>query len=112
MSLEYSTKNDKWENLLYNILKRIRRTPALYLGEASLTKLFQFIGGYEYAMIDLVDYRPHFDKEFQTFTEQKYQRKGPQWHWNTIIGEEKTEEEAFFAFYDQLDEFLKKKRLS
>lgn len=75
MQFRYTNKDISQERRLYDLLAMIKERPGVLIGEPSLTRLSHFIDGYEYATMELTDYRLHFDKEFQAFIEQKYPNK-------------------------------------
>ena len=84
---------------LQEVLKRIKEKPGMYIGRASVTDLFRFIVGYEFARgeldIDLNDWEADFHENFHTSKS-----------WASIImlycRDEKT---GFERFFQVLEEF-------
>lgn len=94
-------------------LESIRKRPAMYIGKRSLSALYMFLNGYEFAMLthkvkakpflkvpqafhDWVAYRLHFD----------YSTSG----WcNMILDRTKDEEKALDLFWNFFDEFNNRK---
>ena len=105
--LNYTVKEDKYENQYLEFLSHIKEQPALIIGKASLFRLAFFMSGYEYAFQELTGYRLWFNKEFQSFIENAFSASGTQ-HWEKIISSGKTDEEAFFSFFALLEEYRKK----
>ncbi len=103
--INYTQRIRKYEEKLYEVLMIIKDRPATLIGKKSLTLLFQFINGYEYAFIDLLEYRLHFEKEFQSYISNRYMITRTL-NWCTFLLEQRTEEEAYDAFYDELVTFL------
>ena len=97
----YTEKKACFENELKNLLFDIKKRPGVYIGEASLTKLFHFLSGYEYAIMTYENYRLHFDKDFQRYIQLTTKCEG-NYHWNQILSEGRTEREAFEKFYEQI----------
>ena len=102
---EYTEIKMKYERQFYDLLFKIKKCPGVIIGSKSLEKLFFFMGGYDYAFSDLMPYRLHFDKDFQEYVSNKFPTKMT-WHWNTVIAQNRTDEEAFDFFYELLDEFI------
>ena len=101
-----------FERHLFLLLDRIRNRPGVYLGEASLTKLFHFICGYSQAALDFdicSSVNLKFDKEFDAYIKSIIPEK--KWsHWHLILCEGRTEEEAFFEFFRYLDSYIRDKK--
>ena len=55
------------------------------------------MGGYTYAYMEIYHYQPHFDREFQTYIEQRLGIMDVH-SWDQIILAGRTEEEAFDYF--------------
>lgn len=90
---------------LTELLEKIRIRPGMFLGKPSIELLRAFISGYLVNKKE-PDIDTDFYLEFQTFIEQKYSRKGTT-HCITIIQSITTsDEEAFYKFFELLDEFL------
>ena len=104
---EYSEKNPEYEKQYLEFLLQIKENAAVLIGKASLSRLSFFMSGYEFAFQELTGYRWWFNKEFQTFIEKYFSSSGTQ-HWSTMISIGKTDEEAFFAFFELLELFKEK----
>lgn len=61
---DYGERKEEYERSIYEALTEIRRVPGAILGRPSLERLTQFLSGYEFAIMNLLGYRPYFDKEF------------------------------------------------
>ena len=101
---EYSEKNQEYEKQYLEFLLQIKENAAVLIGKASLSRLSFFLSGYEFAFQETTGYRLWFGREFQAFIEEYFSSSGTQ-HWSTIISLGKTDEEAFFAFFDLLELF-------
>ena len=110
MQYEYTDKQFTYEQKLYRLILNIEKEPGLYIGEPSITKLFFFISGYGYAIIENQGYRLHFDKDFQMFINKKTQ-DASEMHWNNLLCEGRTEQEAFHVFFSYFGEFLLSQKL-
>ena len=100
------------ESTIY-FLYRIRNDPAIYLeGKASLSLLCALLRGYEIRKYD-VDSRPYNEYEFikfQQFVKEKYNAPQNQ-TWNeTIAARYLSDEDAFYKFFDLLDEFISEEK--
>lgn len=95
---------------LQEVLKRIKEKPGMYIGRASVTDLFMFIVGYEFARgeldIDLNDWEADFHENFHDFVEKKYNLHTSK-SWASIImlycRDEKTGFERFFQVLEEFD---------
>ena len=93
---------------LYELLKEIKKRPGLYLGRASLERLYAFINGYKHqdsysaVQTDCLDgFQKYVEKTYNIHTDH---------NWASIIQFFSiTEEEAFDKFYELLDEFTSSK---
>jgi hypothetical protein len=60
---------------LFEVLEKIRKSPGLYLGRPSVSDLFMFLTGYEFARseqgIELTDVEESFWDEFQPWLQNK-----------------------------------------
>ena len=89
-------------NEFYELLINIKNKPNIYLGKPSLELLRAFISGYVICKNYNLDYYP----DFQEFIQQKYKIDFTK-HWTEIINFfSSNEEEAFYKFYEHLEEFL------
>ena len=101
---EYSEKNQEYETQYLEFLLQIKENAACLIGKASLSGLSFFMSGYEFAFQELTGYRLWFNREFQAFIEKYCSSSGTQ-HWSSMISVGKTDEEAFFAFFELLELF-------
>lgn len=103
-------KHDKrYENILYDVLLRIKGHPDLYFLKPSLRELSQLIGGFSIACDEIENYHLSFDQDFQSFIEQKYGEESRRYHWSHLFLQNHTDEDAFSLFFNNFDEFMKKK---
>lgn len=92
---------------ILSLLYQIRKSPKIFLGQPSLDLLKAFVDG----CICYINERDHifvdFLPGFQEFVQRKY-KIVDDYSWKTIIqNETSSEEEAFYKFFDLLDEFFK-----
>lgn len=96
---------------LKQLLDALHAKPGMYIGEPSLEKLHTFVNGYLYCMNKRDNVVYEYVSGFQIFVEQYYQvfeNKNFHHHWSRIISFfSSTEEQAFYKFYELLDEYLK-----
>ena len=90
-------RNAEYEQRIYGTIERIIQTPGLYIGKKSVKELWSFLGGYTYAFMEIYHYQPHFDREFQTYIEQRLGKMDVH-SWDSILSTGRTEEEAFDYF--------------
>jgi len=90
-----------------SILLRIKERPGVYLGKPSLKRLSAFLGGYLICMHDITKDRTiDFYPGFQDYIQQRYRITSTQ-GWDKIIDFFCIkDEEAFYRFFEHLDEFL------
>ena len=94
---------------LYNVLQKVKTKPGMYIGRPSVSDLFMFIVGYEFARgeldIEPTEWEDDFHENFQPWLQKKYHVSTSN-SWAKIImlycG---NEQEGFNAFYRLLDEF-------
>ena len=99
---------------LYNILQKVKTKPGMYIGRPSVSDLFMFIVGYEFARgeldIEPTEWEDDFHENFQPWLQKKYHVSTSN-SWAKIImlycG---NEQEGFNAFYRLLDEFQNRER--
>lgn len=101
---------------LYKTLQKIREKPGMYIGKPSLSDLFMFIVGYEFARgeleIELTKEEEDFHQKFQPWLQEKYQIKTVN-SWAKIISVYSVDEkEGFEKFFKLLDEFQKRDQAS
>ncbi|WP_199247072.1 hypothetical protein [[Phormidium] sp. ETS-05] len=93
---------------LQEVLKRIKEKPGMYIGRASVTDLFMFIVGYEFARgeldIDLNDWEADFHENFHDFVEKKYNLHTSSWA-SIIMLYCRDEKTGFERFFQVLEEF-------
>ena len=97
-------RNSKYEQSIYSTIERIIQTPGLYIGKKSVKELWSFLGGYTYAYMEIYNYQPHFNSEFQTYIEQRLGKIDVH-SWDYIISTGRTEEEAFDYFAELFRSF-------
>lgn len=94
---------------LYEVLQKIKTRPGMYIGKASVSYLFHFLVGYEFARgeldIEPTEWENDFHENFQPWVQEKYHVSTSN-SWAKIImlhcGSEK---EGLETFYELLDEF-------
>lgn len=90
---------------VYKLLMEIRRRPELYLGKPSLDRLYAFINGYKQCENEEGIQSVCLDG-FQNYIEEKYDMHTDH-NWASIIQFfNSSEDEAFYAFYNHLDNYL------
>lgn len=94
----------------YELMKKIREKPGLYLGEKSLTRLNFFIFGYEHKEQELGLQLTNEIAGFDEFTREKYGDKMTLNCWERVLRNTDSEEVAFDKFFELLDEFMAKKQ--
>ena len=92
--------------IILDLLQDIRKRPGLFLGKVSLELLNAFIGGCCCYCSKLNGCFPDFFYKFQRFIENRYQDQSEQGWWSIIRFSCNNDEEAFYKFFDLLDEFL------
>jgi hypothetical protein len=94
---------------LFEVLEKIRKSPGLYLGRPSVSDLFMFLTGYEFARseqgIELTDAEEAFWDEFQPWLQNKLGIASVT-SWAKLIMLPCHDEKAGFElFFQLLDEF-------
>ncbi len=97
---------------LFNLLKKIRVKPALYLGKTSITSLRMFILGYRFARSEMkianTESESDFYKNFQPWLQNRLSIRTVN-GWDKIILLTCIDEKAAFDYFFQLlDEFLQR----
>ena len=92
--------------IIFDLLQDIRKRPNLYLGEASLELLNAFIGGCSFYCLIVNGYYPEFFPGFQEFVQTRYDIHTVHGWWSIIRSFCANDEEAFYKFFELLDEFL------
>jgi hypothetical protein len=92
----------------YELLAQIQRKPGLYLGSPSISSLYMFLNGYQFARRQLNLPLSAQEREFQAFQpwlQQKYGIKSSQSWSQLILLRSSDEREAFERFFALLPEF-------
>ncbi len=95
---------------LHEVLQKIKEKPGMYIGRPSISDLFMFIVGYEFARgeldIDLNEWEEDFHENFHDFVEKKYNLHTSN-SWAKIImlycHDEKTGFERFFKVLEEFE---------
>ena len=102
---DYSEKNMEKEQMIQDLLEIVRKTPGAILGKLSLEVLYSFVSGFSFSAIMRDNYRPHFDRDFQEFTARMFPDRNKNLHWHHLIGEDVSDIDAFWLFFDLYDRF-------
>jgi hypothetical protein len=95
-------------NELYELLKKIKDKPGLYLGKKSLERLHSFLSGYVVCLYDRCNEPcPVLLSGFQEYVQKKYNIASTHSCERIIDFYSTSDEEAFDKYFDLLDEFLK-----
>jgi hypothetical protein len=101
---------------LFEILQKIRVRPGMYIGKPSVSDLFMFLVGYKTARrelgIELTEQEEEFCSEFQPWLQQKFQVPTVRSWAQIILMNTTNEAEGFASFFQLLDEFLNRKKVS
>ena len=93
---------------LKEILLKIKDNSGKYIGETSLNRLDHFILGYTLSQLDEMGTSSGWLKKFQDFVQQKY-NVSYSFRFSKIIRYFSTsDDDAFYLFYELLDEFIAK----
>ncbi len=106
MTTYYSDIDWKRENEFINIIKGVLIHPGAIIGCSKVTELYTFLSGMDYMFMLLKGYRLHFDQLFQCYVENSYNVRPGVRHWDTIITEGKTDEQAFDSFCNLFQGFI------
>ncbi len=96
----------------YELLDRIQKKPAMYIGSRSISNLFMFLCGYQHARDLLATPVTEQEEEFAEFQPwlQKRFAVNTSASWAKVILFYSTDEsQAFDTFFDLLQEFIKDK---
>lgn len=106
--LYYFKEPDEIMTPYYKKLLEIKERPGMYLGYPSLTRLSAFMHGFEICFYDLKKkWIKGWCDGFQEWIQEKYAITSSH-HWSEIIlFHSSSEEEAFYKFYDLLEEYKK-----
>ena len=88
-----------------NLLVRMKERYGVYIGDQSLDRLATFLSGYECALFDAEGRIPAFNGAFQKYIEERFEQRFCTDHWSVIISRNKTEKQAFEAFFEYFEEF-------
>jgi hypothetical protein len=94
---------------LFELLDKIRVKPGMYIGSASVTDLFMFIGGYKTAQyefgIPMSEAEKRFYREFQPWLQRRLGMTTNRSWAKMLEFRSINQQEAFEAFFKRLDEF-------
>lgn len=108
--LNVTTNNNHKNNqeYLYDLLKRIKQRPGMYLGKVSLTRLKMLLMGYSMSRgelgLQLTEEEKRFAK-FQQWIQIKYQVNSSEGWENIILSQVKDEKLAFELFFELFEQF-------
>ncbi len=89
------------------LLKEIRARPGMYIGTPALTKLASFLRGFDYAVWKLAQGEADpLLGDFRDWVHKRYSSTSKSWE-DMILSDSAGETEAFYRFWELLDEFLK-----
>jgi len=99
---------------LYEVLQKIKPRPGMYIGKPSVTHLFHFLVGYEFARgeldIESTEWEEDFHENFQPWLQEKYHVSTSNSWANIIMLYCGSEKEGLDSFYKLLDEFRNRDR--
>ena len=94
---------------LFELLQKIEKNPGIYIARPSVSDLFMFLVGYEFARgesdVDLTDSEESFHANFQPWLQQKLGITSVASWAKMIMLTCHTEQEGFKQFFNLLDEF-------
>lgn len=107
--LNVTTNNNKNnQEYLYDLLKRIKQRPGMYIGKVSLTRLKMLLMGYSMSRgelgLQLTEEEKRFAK-FQQWIQIKYQVNSSEGWENIILSQVKDEKLAFELFFELFEQF-------
>jgi hypothetical protein len=95
---------------LYEVLQKIHSKPGMYIGSASVSDLFMFVVGYEFARgeleIESTEWEDNFHENFQPWLQQRFHVSTSNSWAKIIMLYCVNEKEGFESFFKLLDEFL------
>ncbi len=103
----------KFMNDYYDLLKQIQKKPGLYIGSPSISGLYMFLIGYQFARRQLsvpLSTQERKFREFQPWLQEKFGTATSQSWSQLILFHAVDERDAFERFFALLDEFLRCKR--
>lgn len=95
-------------NSYHELLQQIQKKPGLYIGNASISNLYMFLTGYQFARRQLNIPLSNEEKEFQyfqTWLQEKFGVKTSQSWSQIILFYSADERDAFERFFNLLQEF-------
>ena len=94
---------------LYEVLQKIKPRPGMYIGKPSVSYLFHFLVGYEFARgeldIEPTEWEEDFHDNFLPWIQEKYHVSTSNSWANIIMLHCGSEKEGLDSFYKLLDEF-------
>jgi hypothetical protein len=101
---------------VYELLRKIKARPGMYIGAASVSNLFMFLAGYKTARLELgiepAQEEMEFYREFQPWLQKRFQLQTVNSWANIIRLYAPDEKEAFNYFFKLLDEFLAREKVA
>jgi hypothetical protein len=101
---------------VYELLRKIKARPGMYIGAASVSNLFMFLAGYKTARLELgiepAQEEMEFYREFQPWLQKRFQVQTVNSWANIIRLYAPDEKEAFNYFFKLLDEFLAREKVA
>lgn len=110
-----SNQAEKIKMELYELLEKIRKRPALYLGKRSLSHLQVFLDGYTFARRQSGISPSQQEEEFglfQEWVEQRFNQAHTQSWTKIILFYSEDESSALQRFFELLDEFRLHQQMS
>ncbi|MEO1432543.1 MAG: hypothetical protein AAFV71_26420 [Cyanobacteria bacterium J06633_8] len=99
---------------LYEVLQKIKSRPGMYIGKPSVTHLFHFLVGYEFARgeldIEPTEWEDDFHENFQPWLQKRYHVSTSNSWANIIMLYCGSEKEGLDSFYELLDEFRNREK--
>lgn len=96
-------------NGYHDLLQQIQKKPGLYIGNPSISNLYMFLNGYQFARRQLnipVSVEEKELQHFQAWLQEKFALKTSQSWSQIILFHSIDEREAFERFFDLFAEFL------
>jgi hypothetical protein len=94
---------------LFNLFQKIEKNPGMYIGRPSVSDLFMFVVGYEFARgesdLDLTDSEESFHADFQPWLQQRLGINSVASWAKLIMLTCHSEQEGFKQFFELLNEF-------
>jgi hypothetical protein len=99
----------------YELIEKVQKRPALYLGKKSISHLQVFLDAYTFARRELSVAQTQEEEEFEEFQEwieQRFSQHSTQSWSRIILFYSEDESDALNRFFELFTEFLKAKRQS